>query len=262
MKICVKRKRTNDSLVNEGSINAKRRNEKNLRDTFARGRSGYNGIRTFAVFTAENPDSQKATDKYNRKANSSLLTAFKKAGLVVIPAKGYFGKDDVTAQPNVEHPYIVLNVNRGTVLGYCGKYQQTSFVFHSLENGVLKFEYWEKEDTGAPFDPKKNPYVKKDEDAKYIEMKNATDDDFYTAFGGKYTDEFKYSIPFSIFNEAEATINSNLDKIVKYRKKKYGIVEDKNSLFEYAHCFGERTAGNGMYRHCMRKAINRGLLGE
>ena len=42
MKICVKRKRTNDSLVNEGSINAKRRNE-NVRDTFDSVCSVFNG---------------------------------------------------------------------------------------------------------------------------------------------------------------------------------------------------------------------------
>ena len=42
-------------VINEISINAKRRNEKNAINTFKKGVAGYNGIRTFGIVSAENP---------------------------------------------------------------------------------------------------------------------------------------------------------------------------------------------------------------
>ena len=39
--------------INEISINAKKRNIKDVRNAFEKGKSGWNAIKTFAVFTAE-----------------------------------------------------------------------------------------------------------------------------------------------------------------------------------------------------------------
>ena len=62
-------------LVNEDSINAKQRNIKRVENAFNNGVSNY--IRCFAVLTAENPDSKKASNAYNKKANKELFKALK-----------------------------------------------------------------------------------------------------------------------------------------------------------------------------------------
>ena len=45
----------------------RQRTRKNIINTFKKGKRGYNAIKTFAVFTAENPDSQSATSGFNKK---------------------------------------------------------------------------------------------------------------------------------------------------------------------------------------------------
>ena len=98
----------------------RQRTRKNIENAFKKGKGGYNAIKTFAVFTAENPDSQ-----------SALLQTLKQGGYVIVPAKGKFG--------NEEHPYIVLNISQESAAYYCGQFQQTSFVYHVLnDDGVLR----------------------------------------------------------------------------------------------------------------------------
>ena len=59
-------------LVNEDSINTKQRNIKRVENAFNNGVSNY--IRCFAVLTAENPDSKKASNAYNKKANKEFMS--------------------------------------------------------------------------------------------------------------------------------------------------------------------------------------------
>lgn len=235
-----------EEVVNEVSINAKKRNIDNIRGAFEKGKSGYNAIKTFAVFTAENPDSQYAGAANNRRFNKSLVADLKNGGYIVVPAKGKFG--------NTEHSFMVLNIDLDTCKYLCGKYQQTSFVYHILENGQVISEYWEKADTNAPYHPQSNDYVKKDSEVKYTDKSNA--DDFYTSVGGNVGREFKYSIPFSIFNEMNERINENLQMIVEGRAKN-GFKDTIEEIFDYAHKLNNKNAGNGMYRTAMRKAINK-----
>ncbi len=232
--------------INEISINAKKRNIKDVRNAFEKGKGGWNAIKTFAVFTAENPDSQQTEKPLNRKLNKSLISDLKTGGYNVIPAKGKFG--------NVEHPFMVFNIPLDACKYLCGKYQQTSFVYHILENGKVISQYWEKADAEEPYDKKTNDYIKKDENEKYVDESES--DDMYTSIGGNIGKEFKYSIPFSIFNEENERMNNNLDFILEKRKET-GSVDDKERLLEYAFSLGNRPSGNGMYRLALRKAINR-----
>lgn len=235
------------NVINEDSINAKKRNIKNVVSAFEKGKPGYNAIKTFAVFTGENPDSRKDVSKRdNRNYNKSLLADLKKGGYIVMPAKGQF--------ENTEHPFMVLNISLDTCKILSGKYQQTSFIYHILEGGKVVSQYWEKADTNMPFDPNSNNYVMKDQDEKWNNEADA--EDYYTSIGEKFGKPFKYSIPFSIFNEMNERINENLDRIVENRAKN-GIVESKEQLFEQAHRLNERSAGNGMYRTALRRAINK-----
>ncbi len=233
-------------VLHEASINAKKRNVDNIRGAFEKGKGGYNAIKTFAVFTAENPDSQDAGRARNRRFNKSLIGDLKNGGYIVVPAKGKFG--------NLEHSFMVLNIDLGTCKYLCGKYQQTSFVYHVLENGRVLSQYWEKADTNAPYHPESNDYVKKDSEVKYVDESDA--DDFYTSVGSNLGKEFKYSIPFSIFNEMNEKINENLKLIIENRVKN-GFKDTAEDIFEYAHKLNNKSAGNGMYRMAMRKAINR-----
>ena len=43
------------------------RTRKNIENAFKKGKRRYNAIKTFAMFTAENPDSQSATSGFNKK---------------------------------------------------------------------------------------------------------------------------------------------------------------------------------------------------
>lgn len=196
-------------LITEKSISAKKKDIKNVTNFFNKGKSGYNAIKCFAVLTAENPDSIKATNQFNKIVNNDLYTTLKKNHYNVIPTSGKFG--------NVEHSYMVFNIKREVVAELCGKYQQTSFIYSYIENEKLISEYWEKENILLPFDNYSNPYIMKDKCDDWVNMENA--DDFYTIVGNK----FKYSIPFSIFENVNNHYNSiienenydNKDKIIE-----------------------------------------------
>ena len=225
--------------IKEASISAKKKTVNGVVNAFTKGTSGYNAIKTMAVFTAENPDSTSQPNNVNAKLNSNLYKDLKKGGYVTFRVNGHFG--------NVEHPYLVINISAEAAAYYCGKYQQTSFVFHTLINGQLHSEYWEKKDETAPYNPKTNPYVKKDESDEWVNEKDA--DDYYTIIG----DSFKYSIPFSIFNEVNESINESLDRIIS-EKLDEGVETSKDKLLDFTiNKVGQTPA---LYR----KAIYRNLL--
>ena len=186
-------------LVNEDSINAKQRNIKRVENAFNNGVSNY--IRCFAVLTAENPDSKKASNAYNKKANKELFKTLK-TQYTVIPTQGKFG--------NVENSFLVINIDRGVVEYYCGANEQTSFIFSKVKEGKVVSEYWEKQDVTQPYDKHNNPYVLKDTCDDWVDMSSA--DDYYTIVGKK----FKYSIPFSIFE----SYNRKMGELLKEVKDK------------------------------------------
>lgn len=192
-------------------INAKKRTMRNAIDTFKREK--YNGIKTMAVFTAENPDSVSIPQ------DDTFLTVLKK-NFITFRVRGHFG--------NIENPYMVLNISAESASRYCGRFQQTSFVYHNFnDDGSLYGEYWEKRNVNAPYDKKDNPYIKKDESKEWLSHEDA--EDSYTIIGSN----FRYEIPFSVLNETDDAINENLGRIVESLKKK-GCIASKNTLLEFS----------------------------
>lgn len=227
-------------VLSEESINAKKRNTKNVEDAFRKGKRGYNSIRTMGVFTAENPNSQPAPKGVNKKNNKHLQQALRDARYVVIKAEGKFG--------SVEHPYVVLNITPDTMAWYCGKYEQTSFIYHILNaDGTIHSEYWEKSNPSESYDEQENPYVKKDESDEWVDMGGA--DDYYTIVGK----DFKYQIPFPTLCEADNVITENLDRLMNKRRRN-GLNESRDGLLGFS------MGSVGMSGCLYRGALNKGLL--
>lgn len=188
------------NILSEDSIHAKKRTQKNIINAFRKGKSGYNGIRTMAVLTSENPDSQTVPRNINRKNLKMLHKSLKSANYVSIPSKGQWGGEK-------ENPYTIINISRESAARYCGKYQQTSFCFYELEgDSTVNCEYWEKEDPNLPYHPEQNNYIKKGQTKEIIETPNA--DDNFSQIGK----EFKYSAVFENINES---IGKNLNVMMK-----------------------------------------------
>lgn len=177
-------------VLSEDSIRAKKRTRKNIINAFRKGKGGYHGIRTIAVFTSENPDSTTAPNDINRRNLKSLHKSLKGANYLSIPSIGQW-------EGQKEHSYTVINISRESAARYCGKYQQTSFVFYELEdNSTVRCEYWEKIDPALPYHPRENDYIKKGETKEIIETPNS-EDNF-----SKIGNNFKYSAVFESINES------------------------------------------------------------
>lgn len=223
---------TVDKVLNELSISQKKRNVNDIEKSF-RGNlnnRGLNAIRNIAVFTAENPDSQEMPRQFNKNINKTLKNALKDAQYTIIPCRGVF-------YGNKERPFAVVNISKETASFYCGQFQQTSFVYSEFNNGKVYSEYWEKSDDHAPYDKKNNPYVCKDTCDTWIDQTNA--DDGYTIVGNK----FKYSIPFSIFNEVNERIIKNIRKLLIKENKD---ITPRNIINEIK--FGYERCGYPAYR--------------
>lgn len=219
-----------DKALNEISISQKKRNIKDVENAFRTGKKGFSAIKTIAVFTAENPNSQEMPSVFNKKANHSLKDELKSAQYKIIPCVGKF-------YDNPEHPYAVVNIYRSSVSAYCGKYEQTSFVYSEFKDGAVHSEYWEKNDPSKPYNKHNNPYVLKDSSDTWLDRE--LEDDGYTIVGNK----FKYQIPFSIFNEANQHI---IDNITKYLIQEGRVVNEENIDNEIK--FGYEGIGYPAYR--------------
>lgn len=203
-------------ILNELSISQKKRNVNDFEKAFRKGNRGFNVIKTIVVFTSENPDSQEASSRFNKKARKSLLSDIKLGGYAFVPAVGKFG--------NKEHPYAVFNMSVDTAKTLSGKYQQTSFVYsHLTDDGHIHSEYWEKKDITLPYNEEKNDYVIKDECDEWKDMTDAYD--YFTIVGNK----FKYSIPFSIFEDKNQLIHNNAVRLVEQERRRWNstITEEK-----------------------------------
>ena len=209
------------NALNEISPSQKKRNNKDVERFFKKGSAGFNGIRTIVVLTAENPDSKKQSNQFNKKARNSLLKDIKNNGYAYVPAIGHFGG-------NSEKPYAVFNMSVDTAKFLCGRYQQTSFVFTQLlDDGSIHSEYWEKKDQDSPYDKKENDYIKKDECNEWIDMASA--DDNFTIIGNK----FKYQIPFSIFESVNNLFTDNIKHIIEVEKERGNQSINENKILDF-----------------------------
>lgn len=231
-------KETVNTTLNELSISQKKRNVKDFENAFMKGKRGFNAIKTIVVFTSENPDSQQASSQFNKKVKKSLLNDIKIGGYSFVPAIGQFG--------NSEHPYAVFNMSLDTAKILNGKYQQTSFVYSQLnDDGVIHSEYWEKRDTTLPYNSEKNDYVMKDECNEWKNMAEA--EDYFTIVGKK----FKYSIPFSIFEDKYRLIRDNAIRIVEQERKRWNSSINEEKLINMS------IHGIGHSPYLWRKALTK-----
>lgn len=191
--------------LDERSLSAKIRDRNNAINMFKRGVAGYNGIRHYGVITAENPDSTPISRQENTKLLGQLKKSLKDAHYVWEDQIGHFGGND-------EHSLFVFNAPLNVLMYYSGKYQQTSFIYGELIDGKVHSEYWEKQDVNQPYNPKTNPYIKKDACDDWYDASNEED---YSIIGKN----FKYTIPFSIFSSIEEQISKNLSSLNESQKK-------------------------------------------
>ncbi len=179
----------------DASISQKRRER---REALSALRGNSKNIRTFAILTAQNPDSVSSEGSFNKKVNRSLLNELKSTYYKYIPVEGHFAG-------NKKSSYMVFNIPFTQAKSLAGKYHKTSFCFCDMSNGEV--EYWEKSDENLPFDSLKNPYVKKD-GVSFIEELDEADDN-YTLIGKN----FKFTFPFSLFSEISDNIQKRLDTV-------------------------------------------------
>ena len=187
------------AALTEASINAKRRNDNNVIGAIKGGKAGYNGIKTIAVFTAQNPDSTSASPTFNRRVNRTLLKALKDSHYACVPVEGHWG-----GVP--ERSYAVINISPEAAAWFTGRFQQTSFIYSKVGDGTVMTDYYEKQDTNAPYDSKTNPYVVKDSAAGYVDMSGADSD--FSVVGKK----FSYKIDFPTFRSINETISKNFEE--------------------------------------------------
>lgn len=208
-------------VLNEISPSQKKRNNKDVKRFFKKGKGGFNGIRTIVVLTAEKTDSIQSSNRFNKKAKHLLLKDIKNYKYAYVPAIGKFGG-------NIENPYAVFNMSVDVAKFLCGKYQQTSFVFTQLlDNGSIHSEYWEKEDQDSPYNGMVNDYIKKDECDEWIDM--AAADDNFTIVGNK----FKYQIPFSIFESVNNLFTNNMKHMIDVERKRCNQILTEDKIMDF-----------------------------
>lgn len=188
-----------EELLREDSINAKKRNNRNAEKFIRDGSGGFNGIRCYGIVSAENPDSTQQSAALNKKGMKTLAQEIKSAHYPFVRQKGRFGG-------NNEYSYFIFNIPLNVLMYYSAMFEQTSFIYgRKQDDGTVIHEYWEKQDASKPFNKETNPYIKKDEEASYIEI-DANDN--YSVIGRN----FKYVIPFSIFESIQRGIMENCKK--------------------------------------------------
>ena len=201
--------------INEASLSQKKRDNDNIEKGIRKGVSK-GGIRTITVFTGENPNSTPAGNTYNKKANRNLGDEIKRSGYHFTRATGKFG--------GVENPMVVFNMPTELAKRLCGRNEQTSFIVTKFGNGdSAESEYWEKENPGQPYDSVRNNYVLRDTCDTYTDRSDA--DDYYTIL----SNNFKFSIPFSIFEGIDRRIAENADRLIEK-----GLYKSKEELYEWA----------------------------
>lgn len=165
-------------------------------------------IKTFAIFTAENPDKKRLSNKDNVKLNKSLKkeigfdTIDKTLNLGHFPyykVKGSYG--------SVEHSFLVYNIALGEAKSLAEKFHQQSFVFGKNKDGKLYFEMWANKYASG------YKYALIDEKDYYIDATDA--EDYYT----QISKNFKINIPFNRFefglDELEEHLKNSLDEDIE-----------------------------------------------
>lgn len=184
----------------EATPHEKQRNIKDAINTFKKRQDGWNGIRTFGILSAENPDSVQASKRSNYNNMKRLAKTLKNGNYVFVKQDGHL--------ENIELSYFIFNISLDVLSKLAGKYEQTSFFYCQIvnEDGKNKVDssYYQKTDVTKPVDAKTNPYQVIESTTEYVDASGF--DDYYPEIGKR----FKYSIPLKCFEDVNRKINENL----------------------------------------------------
>lgn len=225
-------------VITEASRNAKKRNFDVCKKMFINGKS-YNNIMSFAILSAENPDSTEDTAANNKKHMKKLSDLLKRDHYTFVRQDGHF-------EGNVEHSYIIFNITAEVAAKLAGKFEQTSFFYcYPDGNGNMVNEYWAKQDTKQPYDSVKNPYIFINKTTKIHNEKDA--EDFYSIIDNDY----KYSIDTSVFVKADAALQESIENL----RKEFNLIEESND--DILDCIYNKTdIKNRTFRHITLKRVN------
>ena len=169
-----------------------KRNIKNVQKIYIKGKQMDN-IGTFGIITAENPDSTQVSTSEDRKLNNEIKKRLKLGYYIYVPIDGHF-------KGNVEHSFLLFNIQLKTLIGLAKEFSQSSFFYcYPVEGGIMN-EYWEKNETGH--------YELINKTTAWENEKDATDD--YTIVGG----DFKYTMDPSVLSKVDESIDKAADKVV------------------------------------------------
>lgn len=193
-----------ETQINEFTRHEKHKLTRNAIGTFM-GKNG--GIKSFTILTSENPDSKELPYKENRELFKDLKKSLKSGRYVWVEQKGHFRGNDENSLYILNMP-LDSNGYPSVSAYYAGKYEQTSFIYGTVIDGELHSFYYEKKDTTSKYDKVKNPYILIEETVGVNDAINAED---YSIIGKN----FKYTLPFKIFEDVSEQIVQKIKNAVK-----------------------------------------------
>ena len=225
-------------VITEASRNEKKRNLDVSKKMFINGKS-YNNIMSFAILSAENPDSEKDTLANNKKHMKQLSDLLKRDHYTFVRQDGHF-------EGNIEHSYIIFNITCEAVAKLAGKFEQTSFFYcHPDGQGNIINEYWEKQDTKQPYNSVKNPYIFINKTTKVNNEKDA--EDYYSIIDKDY----KYSIDPSVFIKVDTALHESIENL----RSEFNLIEESND--DILNCiYNKVDIKNRTFRHITLKGVN------
>lgn len=176
---------------------------------------GNSKIKTFAIFTAENPDAKELSNKDNTFLNKGLKSdlkdlmtnALNRGRFHYYKVKGKYGAK--------ENSFLVYNLSVSDAKDLCEKFKQESFVFGLNKEGELVFQFWRNASKGNGYN-----YIKVDEKSVFEDSTN--EEDNYT----QISRDFKFTIPFSIFESTSKSVEEFYNSHAKeYLKHSLDLIE-------------------------------------
>lgn len=103
-------------------------------------------VRSIGILTAQNPNGEAATSKFNNEANNSLESDLRSMRLGFMKIGGKFGSE--------EDSYLVNNISKQDLINLGKKYKQVSVIYGApKDQQYFQFEYIES-DSGVAGDTK------------------------------------------------------------------------------------------------------------
>ena len=179
-----------------------------------------NKVKTFGIITAENPMGVELGEQDNQKRNKMLISFLRSKQYVFCHVKGKYS--------NMEHPFMVYNISIEDMKTIGRTFDQESFIFAEIENEQgqphVIFSFYKKDFSemgnsynGQRLKPSQREYCFIESKDVYVKIDNESETDF-TATGRN----FKFSIPFDIFNESIKRYNDFInERCIKHDKYNY-----------------------------------------